>query len=403
MRGPWARPSSAGSIAVPTDPTPADRSAGVACDLPLIDHHCHGVMPGDLDLQTFEALMSESYRPPPPGTCGFDKPLGLMVRSQCAPLLDLDPFVPGRDYVERRHQLGAAEVNRRLLGACGLERLIVDTGHRSESIADVPQMAAISGRPAHEVVRIEAVAEEVARSGVDASRFAQAFGDILAGRTEGAVGLKTIVAYRTTFAIDQSPPSAAEVRTATDAWFRAIETSGTVRLEAVDIVRSGLWSGAELARQHSLPLQIHVGFGDPDITMHACDPTHFTEFLRAMETWEVPCTLLHNYPFHREAAWLAEIFRNVYYDVGVILNFTGPQAATIMGEALEMGPFFKQLYSSDAFGLAELHYLGQFQFRRTLRQHLDRWIGEGMLNLAEADRIVAMIATGNATRIYRRL
>ena len=74
-----------------------------------------------------------------------------------------------------------------------------------------------------------------------------------------------------------------------------------------------------------------------------------------------------------------------------------------MGEALEMGPFFKQLYSSDAFGLAELHFLGQLQFRRTLRDHLDRWILEGMLNLAEADRIVAMIATGNASRIYRRL
>ena len=382
---------------------PAALTDGVACDLPLIDHHCHGVMPGDLDLQAFETLMSESYRPPPAGTSQFDKPLGLMVRSHCAPLLDLDPFTQGGDYVERRRKIGAAEVNRRLLGACGLERLIVDTGHRSDSIADVMEMAAISGRPAHEVVRIEAVAEEVARSGVDAVRFPEAFGETLASRTHDAVGLKSIVAYRTTFAIDQSPPSAAEVRVATDAWFRAIDATGTVRLESVDIVRSGLWMGAELARQHGLPLQFHVGFGDPDITMHACDPTHFTEFLRAMESWEVTCTLLHNYPFHREAAWLAEIFRNVYYDVGVVLNFTGPQAVTIMGEALEMGPFFKQLYSSDAFGLAELHYLGQVQFRRTLRQHLDRWIADGMLNLAEADRIVAMIATGNASRIYRRL
>ncbi len=382
---------------------PAASTGGVACDMPLIDHHCHGVSPDDLDLQAFEALMSESYRPPPEGASQFDKPLGLMVRSRCAPLLDLDPFTQGSDYVERRRELGAAEVNRRLLGACGLERLIIDTGHRSDSIADVAEMAAISGRPAHEVVRIEAVAEEVARSGVDAARFSEAFGETLAARTRDAVGLKTIVAYRTTFAIDQSPPSAAEVRAATDAWFRAIDATGKVRLESVDIVRFGLWTGAELARQHGLPLQIHVGFGDPDITMHACDPTYFTEFLRAMEGWEVTCTLLHNYPFHREAAWLAEIFRNVYYDVGVVLNFTGPQALTIMGEALEMGPFFKQLYSSDAFGLAELHYLGQVQFRRTLRHHLDRWIADDMLTLAEADRIVAMIAAGNALRIYRRL
>ena len=101
-----------------------------------------------------------------------------------------------------------------------------------------------------------------------------------------------------------------------------------------------------------------------------------------MEEWRVPCTLLHNYPFQREAAWLAEVFQNVYYDVGVILNFAGPQAASIMGEALEMGPFFKQLYSSDAFGLSELHYLGQLQFRRTLKRHLDRWIADGDCNLA---------------------
>jgi hypothetical protein len=114
----------------------------------------------------------------------------------------------------------------------------------------------------------------------------------------------------------------------------------------------------------------------------------------------VPCTLLHNYPFQREAAWLAEIFQNVYYDVGVILNFAGPMAADILGEALEMGPFFKQLYSSDAFGLAELYYLGQLQFRHALKQHLDRWIAEDMCNLAEADRIVAMIASGNSRRIY---
>ena len=360
-------------------------------------------MPGDLDLETFEGLMSESYRPPPEGTSQFDKPLGLMVRSQCARLLDLDPFAPGSDYVERRREIGAEAVNRRLLAACGLERLIVDTGHRSGSIADVEEMASLSCRPAHEVVRIEAVAEEVARSGVDAAHFSDTFADTLAARIRTAVGLKTIVAYRTTFVIDQSPPSASDVGKATDDWFRSIEATGEVRLETVDIVRSGLWTGAELARQHDLPLQIHVGFGDPDITMHACDPTHFTEFLRAMETWDVACTLLHNYPFHREAAWLAEIFRNVYYDVGVVLNFTGPQATTIMGEALEMGPFFKQLYSSDAFGLAELHYLGQFQFRRTLGHHLDRWIADGMLNLAEADRIVAMIATGNASRIYHRL
>lgn len=369
-------------------------------DVALIDHHCHGVVPVDLDLARFEALMSESYQPPPPGTSQFDKPLGLIVRRFAAPLLDLEPFCSGEAYVERRRALGAEEVNRRLLRACGLQCLLVDTGHRSDDIADPAMMSALSGRPAHEVVRIEAVAEQVAATGVSAAEFPQAFADELAVRAREAVGLKTIVAYRTTFDIDQTPPSAAQIVRGVERWFLASEAADRFRLDDVDVVRHGLWLGAELCRDLKLPLQIHVGFGDPDIYMHGCDPTHFTDFLRAMERWDVNCTLLHNYPFQREAAWLAEIFRNVYYDVGVILNFAGPQAASIMGEALEMGPFFKQLYSSDAFGLAELYYLGQLQFRRVLKQHLDRWIADDMCTLAEADRICAMIASGNSRRIY---
>ena len=121
-------------------------------------------------------------------------------------------------------------------------------------------------------------------------------------------------------------------------------------------MRYGLWTAADICRQRKLPLQLHVGFGDPDVYMHACDPTHFTDFLRSMEAWQVTVTLLHNYPFLREAAWLSEIFQNVYYDAGVILNFAGPSNHRIMREALEMGPFTKQLFSTDAFGLAELHF-----------------------------------------------
>ena len=82
---------------------------------PLIDHHCHGVSPAELDWKQFQALFSESYRPPPPGTNEFQKPLGLAIRSFCAPLLDLEPHSSGEAYVERRLKLGAAEVNRRLM------------------------------------------------------------------------------------------------------------------------------------------------------------------------------------------------------------------------------------------------------------------------------------------------
>jgi predicted TIM-barrel fold metal-dependent hydrolase len=369
-------------------------------DLPLIDHHCHGVSPVELDFAAFQALFSESYRPAPAGTTEFQKPLGLAIRRFCAPILDLEPSCPAETYVERRLALGAAEVNRRFLQGSGLQSLLIDTGHRSASILGIEDMAVAAARPTHEIVRIEAVIEEIAKSGISAERFPDAVAEILAERAKSAVGLKTIVAYRCTFKIDQTAPSHSEVVSAADRWFSAAAMAEKWRLSDPTIIRHGLWVGGDLCRQRRFPMQVHVGFGDPDIYMHACDPSHFTDFIAAMETWEVPITLLHNYPFQREAAWLSEVFQNVYYDVGVILNFAAPMSANILGEALEMGKFSKLLYSSDAFGLSELYYLGALLFRRGLKKCLDRWLEEDFCSLADADELIQLVATANAKRIY---
>ena len=369
-------------------------------DLPLIDHHCHGVSPAELDFKAFQALFSESYRPAPDGTTEFQKPLGLAIRRFCAPVLDLEPSAPAQTYVERRLALGAEEVNRRLLKASGLDRLLIDSGHRSSAILPVDGMARLAGRPAREVVRIESVIEEVAQARPDAARFAAAFADRLAARTADAVGLKTIVAYRCTFKIDQTRPGPARVADAAGAWFADAEATGQWRVSDPTVIRHGLWVAAEICRQRKLPLQVHVGFGDPDVYMHACDPTHFTDFIAAMDEWDVAVTLLHNYPFHREAAWLAEVFRNVYFDVGVILNYAAPMSAEILGEALEIGKFSKLLYSSDAFGLSELYYLGALLFRRAMKKCLDRWIAEDFCTPADAEEVIRLAATENAQRIY---
>ena len=368
-------------------------------DIPLIDHHCHGVLTGAMTRATLEALMSESYAPPAPGTNHFQKPLGLAIRRHCAPLLDLPPLASADDYVARRLMLGAEEVNRRLLRACRIEAHLLDTGHRGSEISPPEEFARLSGHPAREIVRIEAVAEEVAASAVAADQYAVRFAETLRQRALGAVGLKSIVAYRTTFVIDQTAPSPIEVASAAGAWLGALGARRP-RLSNPVLIRHGLWAAAELCRERRFPLQLHVGFGDPDIYMHACDPTHFTDFLRSMEAWQVPVTLLHNYPFIREAAWLAEVFQNVYYDVGVILNFTGASSGRIMAEALELGPWTKQVFSTDAFGLPELHYLGVALFRRALAQNLDAWLNAGDCTVQDADSIYRAIARDNAARIY---
>ncbi|MGW4799488.1 amidohydrolase, partial [Nonomuraea sp. NPDC004297] len=89
-------------------------------ELPLVDHHVHGATSHDLSRVAFEELITESDRPVPEWMTQFDSQLGLAVLRHCAPVLGLEPFCTPEEYLARRAKLGAAEVNRLLLGAAGL-------------------------------------------------------------------------------------------------------------------------------------------------------------------------------------------------------------------------------------------------------------------------------------------
>ncbi|MDR0358413.1 MAG: amidohydrolase, partial [bacterium] len=168
----------------------------------LVDHHCHGVVAADLDRFALEDLLTESYFPPAAGTSTFDAPLGLAVRRWCAPVLDLPALAEPEAYVERRLELGGAEVNRRLLRASGTGTLLVETGYRPRDVVSPAALGELSGAEVREVVRVEAVAEQV-REGVTSGRaFVEELPGALAARASQAVGLKTIVAYRGGFAFD---------------------------------------------------------------------------------------------------------------------------------------------------------------------------------------------------------
>ena len=128
-------------------------------DVALIDHHCHGVARGPLDRAGLEAFLTESDRPPPPGCSAFDSMLGIALRQRCAPALDLPAGVDADRYVTRRAQLGPEEANRRLLRAAGLDALLVDTGLAGDALLEPGELENLSGAPAHEVLRLESLAE----------------------------------------------------------------------------------------------------------------------------------------------------------------------------------------------------------------------------------------------------
>jgi hypothetical protein len=367
--------------------------------LRLIDHHCHGVVKTDLDLVGFERLISESFDPPPPGTSRFDSPLGLAVRRWCAPVLGLEPFASPQDYVARRAELGADEVARSLLGQAGLGTLLIDTGYRSDELHGLAEMGALAAVPVHEIVRLEAVAQTVAGSGVDAGGYPNAYREALEKASQGAMGFKTIVAYRGGFSFDPEAPGDADVVRAAGRLLE-VAASGEPRVADPVLLRFGIWSGAELARERGFPIQFHSGWGDADLELHRSNPTLLTGLIREFDRLRVNVVFLHCYPFHRDAAYLASVFGNVYFDVGSALHYHGPSSAGLLAEAMEVAPFSKLLFSSDAFGLAEQYHLGAMLFRRALRETLDAWIDADHCDAATAGRIAEGIARENALRIY---
>ncbi|OKI00602.1 amidohydrolase [Streptomyces sp. CB02923] len=375
--------------------------ADPALDLPpLVDQHCHGVLRGDLTAAAFESYLTESDRPAAAGTTFFDTQTGFAVRRWCPPLLGLAPHCPPGEYLARRRELGAAETRRLLLGGTGIGTYLVDTGLPGD-LTGAHETAEAGGGTGHEIVRLETLAERVAAgvraageegTGAAAEVFAARLADAVRDAARNAVGFKSVAAYRHGLALAPEPPATADVVTAARDWL----ATGTHRLTDPVLLRHLLW----LATGTGRPLQLHTGFGDPDLRLHHADPALLTDFVHATAGTGTDLVLLHCYPYHRQAAYLAHAFPHVYADVGLALGHTGPRAAAVLAGFLELAPFGKVLFSTDAYGLPELYTVGSAAFRTALAEVLTGWVRTGAWSAADADRVAALVAAGNARRVY---
>ena len=364
--------------------------------LVLIDHHVHSVLRGTLSRDTLLSLLTESDRVDAAVAAGMQSQLGIAVRRLTAPLLGLEAGLSAESWLEARGRWDNLDAARRLLPAAGFGTLLVDTGFRGNELVDLADLAPIAGAEVREVVRIESVAERVVLERPDASAFPGRFRDALEAAARDAVGLKTIVAYRHGLDFDPEPPTDAEVAERVSAWMRGIDQGGPVRLTDPVILRFGIWEAVALGK----PLQVHTGYGDTDLDLQRADPLLLTGFLRRTVD-RCPVTLLHTYPFHRNAGYLAQMFPHVYLDVGLALHHAGAASDRIVAESLELAPFTKLLFSSDGWGLPELHWLGSWLFRRGMARVLGRWVADGDWSLGDARRVVELVGRDNAHRVYR--
>ncbi|MER8045104.1 amidohydrolase [Streptomyces sp. NPDC094032] len=350
----------------------------------LVDQYCHGVLRTELGLGTFETHLAPAAALPAAGTTFFDTQTGFAVRRWCPPLLGLEPHCPPARYLARRRELGAAESARRLLRASGIAAYLVDTGLPGD-LTGPAELAVTGAAAAHEIVRLELLAQRVADVSGTVEAFLADLAEAVHGAAAGAVAFLSAAALRGGLAAAPEPPWPGEVRGAAGRWLAGRGAGGA--LDDPVLLRHLLWIAIGSGR----PLQLYVG---------ERDPSGLAGFATATGGLGADLVLLHGYPYHRQAARLAGHFPHVYADLGPVVARTGARAAGVLAEFLELAPFGKLLFSSGARGLPELHVVAASVFRGALARVLGEWVGDGAWSRTDAQRVADMLAEGNARRVY---
>jgi uncharacterized protein len=373
-------------------------------DLPVVDGHCHPLLadPWAVPLETFLNLFSEGR----PGTMSthvlhtayFRRALGdLAGRLHCE--LNVQAVL------DRRRGLGP-EGARRALTDSRIEALLVDTGYPTDGLP-LGEMRRLVACAVHEVFRIETCAERLLTKALPYEAFLEAFRSELRAAAERAVAFKTIIAYRSGLAVQPWTPAAAAqsygevlARLDSDATRRS-GTGGTPRLTEKPLLDTLFTVTLEVARETERPLQIHAGFGDPDIDVLQANPALLRPVLEDARWSAVRVVILHlAYPYFREAAFMTAVWPQVYLDLSLALPFLGAGAVGPLVEVLSLAPWSKLLYGSDLQGIPELFALSADWARDALGEALE-WLRERRtLSGEDGHAIARAILAGNARTLY---
>src|SRR5699024_4499518 len=106
------------------------------------------------------------------------------------------------------------------------------------------------------------VAESVAAE-TSVESFMRTFRTRLQEAAQTAIGFKSIIAYRFGFDVTPEAPPADHVRAALDKWYARDGQLGRWRIDDPLLLQHILWEAVSLG----MPIQLHVGYGDSDVSL----------------------------------------------------------------------------------------------------------------------------------------
>jgi hypothetical protein len=372
--------------------SPVDLSA-----VPVIDGHCHPLLldPWNPSADSVTDLFTEArpgtMRPDVENTGYHRRTLrDLSERLGCGPTM--------KDVLQRRRELGP-DGAQRAFWTSRIAGLLVDTGYPADAMS-LRDMRELLPCPIHEVFRIETCAQKLLGRGLAYADFLEAFRVALQAAAESAVAFKSIVAYRSGLALTHWP--AADVGRAYAGAVERVRRGGTPRLTEKPLLDTLVQLTLEVCRDSGRPLQLHSGFGDPDIDLLKANPALLRPVLEDPRWSRVRFVILHmSYPYVREAAFMASVWPHLYVDLSLAIPFLGPAAALPLVEMLSLAPSTKLLYGSDVSGLPELFSLSADWARAALGEALGWLHDRGGVAASDAERIAHQIFLDNARSLYQ--
>jgi hypothetical protein len=370
-------------------------------DVPVIDEHCHGFYKAQhpTDNLQWRRHFTESEDE---GIWGEQVTSTLFYSRLLRKLADFFGCPPEEDDVlEARSRLDMPTLFGSLLRDANIETLLIDQGFPPADLV-LPDAEAAAHAPCRvaPLLRLEVLMQKLISQHESLDEVTDSLRWHLSDiRGSGYVGLKSIVAYRSGLDIgwwerEESEASFAEAR-------RAAER-GTLRLSQKPLLDTLLHVAFTEAARQDVPVQFHTGYGDTDVDLVLANPLYLRRVLEHRPYRGMPVVLLHEcYPYTRQGGYLAALYENVYLDLSYAIPFLSlSEMISFTREAVGVAPIAKLLYSSDAVGVPELHWIGAIDGRWVLGQVLAEAVTTGDLSENAAREAGRLVLHDTAARLY---
>lgn len=371
----------------------------------IIDGHCHP-FPEHRDLTPEQFLGSFSLRVNGGGRSSRQFPELVMTEQMVLAMARLLGVPPVLDAVLEARASAAADYPvyvRRLFGDAGINGLVVDYGYPVPPISP-EEFSSRAGVLIGRVFRLEPLILSLLIEDIGFEEFVRRYTAELAAALDDpeCVAAKTIIAYRT--GLEITDPSPMDAAASLEAWRRAKGCRRDPRGLGPELKALRDWClqvSVGICHDLNKVLCIHSGAGDSEIRLQTARPHLLQDFLSSQPARDTRICLVHaGYPWTQEAAFMANVFQNLYLDYSLLVPFTSFGAARHLAEILEIAPVTRVLHGSDGFNLPEVNWLGAHLGRAGLRRALGELVADGVIRPAFARFAAERILAENARDLY---